>query len=124
MVSLSRQCVLLGLSRSGLYYTPRPASAFNLSLMRQIDEIFLECPFYGTRQMCRHLRNQGWKVGRRRVKRLMRTMGLMAIYQTPKTTTPNPEHKKYPYLLKNIEITHTNQVWSTDISVPQKRRKR
>jgi len=84
--------------------------------MRQIDEIFLEHPFYGTRQMCRHLRNQGWEVGRRRVKSLMRKMGLMAVYQTPKTTTPNPEHKKYPYLLRNVEITHANQVWSTDIT--------
>ena len=115
-LSLKRQCSLLSLSRSGLYYVPRGESEFNLSLMREMDETFLKYPFFGTRQMTRFLVNKGHSVGRERVTRLMRIMGLHAIYQEPRTTIVNPENKKYPYLLRGMEIDHANQVWSTDIT--------
>ena len=115
-LSLKRQCSLLSLSRSGLYYVPRGESEFNLSLMREMDETFLKYPFFGSRQMTRFLVNKGHSVGRERVTRLMRIMGLHAIYQEPRTTIVNPENKKYPYLLRGMKIDHANQVWSTDIT--------
>ena len=83
--------------------------------MRRIDELFLEYPFYGSRQMVRHLWREGICVGRHRVRRLMRLMGLQAIYQAPRTTTRHPEHRVYPYLLKGLAIDRPNQVWSADI---------
>ena len=95
-LSVTRQCELVSISRSGFYYQPTVERPFNLALMRLIDEAFTQCPFYGTRQMTRHLRRQGYNVGRNRVCRLMRKMGLAAIYQKPRTTTPNPAHKIYP----------------------------
>ena len=94
----------------------------NLDLMRRIDAQFLETPFYGTRQMQRHLRHQGIMVGRGRVRRLMRRMGLMAIYQKPKTSVPHPEHKIYPYLLRDITIKRPDQVWCADITYIRMRR--
>ena len=94
----------------------------NLELMRRIDEQFLETPFYGSRQMKKHLWHQGIKIGRDRVRRLMRKMGLVAIYQKPRTSVRHPEHKIYPYLLRGLRINRPNQVWCADITyVPMKR---
>ena len=115
-LSLSRQCRLLVVSRSSLYHRPKGENAQNLELMRRIDELFLEYPFYGSRQMVRHLWREGICVGRHRVRRLMRLMGLQAIYQAPRTTTRHPEHRVYPYLLKGLAIERPNQVWSADIT--------
>jgi putative transposase len=115
-LSIMRQCELLQISRSSYYYDPKGESDLNLKLMRLIDEQFLKTPFYGSRQMARHLRGQGHKIGRKRVQRLMRRMGISAIYQAPKTSTPHPEHKIYPYLLRDVLITRPNHVWCTDIT--------
>lgn len=115
-LSIARQCRLVGVSRSTYYYEAKGETPLNLKLMRMIDEQFLKTPAYGTRQMARWLRRQGYCVGRKRVRRLMRTMGLVAIYQRPRTSKPNPEHKIYPYLLRDLDITTPNQVWCADIS--------
>ncbi len=120
-LSLSRQCEILAIRRSSFYYTPRHGanggeSPENLALMRRLDELFLKYPFYGSRQMVRHLRRAGLYVGRHRVRRLMRLMGLSAIYQAPRTSTPHPEHRIYPYLLGNLQISRPNQVWCADIT--------
>jgi putative transposase len=121
-LSISAQCRLLGVSRSFWYYENQGESAYNLALMRMIDEQFLLTPYYGSRQMTRHLHRQDHKVGRHRVRRLMRLMGIEAIYQKPRTSDPHPEHKIYPYLLRGIAITRPNQVWCTDITyIPIKR---
>ena len=121
-LSVTRQCELVSISRSGFYYQPTVERPFNLALMRLIDEAFTQCPFYGTRQMTRHLRRQGYNVGRNRVCRLMRKMGLAAIYQKPRTTTPNPAHKIYPYLLRDKSIDRPDQVWCADITYLPMRR--
>ncbi len=113
---LSRQCRLLSISRSSFYYTPKGESAENLALMRRIDELFLKYPFYGSRQMVRHLRREGLCIGRHRVRRLMRLMGLETIYQAPRTSAPHPEHRIYPYLLRNLAVDRANQVWCADIT--------
>jgi len=115
-LSIVRQCELVDISRSSYYYTPSGESEFNLELMGEIDRQFLETPFYGSRQMARHLRRQGYAVGRTRVRRLMRIMGLQAIYQKPRTSTPNTHHQVYPYLLRGLPIPRANQVWCTDIT--------
>ena len=115
-LSIVRQCELVDISRSSYYYTPSGESEFNLELMGEIDRQFLETPFYGSRQMARHLRRQGYAVGRTRVRRLMRIMGLRAIYQKPRTSTPNTHHQVYPYLLRGLPITRANQVWCADIT--------
>ena len=115
-LSLSRQCGLLSISRSSFYYVTKGMSLENLALMRRIDELFLKYPFYGSRQMVRQLRREGVCIGRHRVRRLMRLMGLEAIYQAPRTSDPHPEHRIYPYLLRNLEITRPNQVWCADIT--------
>jgi putative transposase len=115
-LSIVRQCQLLNVSRSGWYYKPKEESSFNLSLMRVIDKQFLATPYYGSRQMTRQLRRSGFLVGRKRVRRLMRLMGLQAIYQAPKTSLPHPQHKVYPYLLKDLHINRPNQVWCSDIT--------
>ena len=120
--SLSRQCEILSISRSSLYYVPRGESPENLALMRRIDELFLRYPFYGSRQMARQLRREGICVGRHRVRRLMRLMGLEAIYRAPKTSMPHPEHRAYPYLLKGLAIERPNHVWCADITyIPVRR---
>jgi len=117
-----RQCALLGLSRSVYYYPPAQASAENLYLMRLIDEQYLCTPFYGSRKMTEFLRSQGFLVNRKRVQRLMRLMGLAAVYPGPKTSQAHPAHKVYPYLLRGLKITHPCQVWSADITyVPMPR---
>lgn len=121
-LSIARQCELLAMSRSGYYYEPVPESAENLALMRLIDEQYLKTPFYGYRRMAAHLEMQGDTVNDKRVRRLMRLMGLEAIYQKPRTSIPNKEHIIYPYLLRNVPIERVGQVWSTDITyVPMER---
>ncbi|MBS1084490.1 IS3 family transposase [Gluconobacter kondonii] len=121
-LSVVRQCTLLQLNRSGVYYRPVPLNEANLALMRLIDAQFLETPYYGSRQMTWHLRRLGHEVGRKRVRRLMAIMGLRAIYQKPRTSVPHPEHRKYPYLLRDLVIDRPNQVWCSDITyIPMKR---
>jgi putative transposase len=121
-LSITRQCGLLGISRSSLYYEARGESSLNLQLMRLIDEQFLETPWYGARQMARYLRRQGYWVNRKRVRRLMQKMGIMAIYQKPNTSKPHPEHTVYPYLLKGLRIQEPNQVWCADVCyIPMQR---
>lgn len=121
-ISLSRQCALLSISRSHLYYQSKPESPLNLALMQLIDEQFLRTPYYGNRQMMRHLQRLGYCIGRKRVRRLMQLMSLQAVYQAPKTSLPHPEHKIYPYLLRDLKIIGSNQVWCTDITyIPIKR---
>jgi len=115
-LSLSRQCQVLAISRSSFYYAPKGESVENLALMRRIDELFLKYPFYGSRQMVRQLHREGLCIGRHRVRRLMRLMGLEAIYQPPRTSDPHPEHRVYPYLLKGLAIEAPNQVWCADIT--------
>ena len=120
--SVSRQCKLVSISRSSFYRTPRGESPENLALMRRIDELFLKYPFYGSRQMVRQLRRDGVRVGRHRVRRLMRLMGLEAIYQAPRTSAPHPAHRIYPYLLRRMTIDRPNQVWCADITyIPVRR---
>jgi len=115
-LSLSRQCRLVSIGRSSFYYVAKGESDQNLALMRRIDELFLKYPFYGSRQMARQLRREGACIGRHRVRRLMGRMGLQAIYQAPRTSTPHPEHRIYPYLLRKMVINRPNQVWCADIT--------
>jgi putative transposase len=115
-ISLRRQCELLGLNRSSLYYEPAGESAENLQLMRWIDEQYTQTPFYGWPRMTAYLRRQGYAVNHKRVQRLMQQMGLQAIYPKPKTTMAAKEHKTYPYLLRGLTVTHPDQVWSADIT--------
>ena len=114
-LSIVRQCELVSISRSGFYYQPIGETPLNLELMRLIDRQFLETPWYGSRQMARHLRREGYTVGRKRIRRLMAKMGLEPIYQRPRTTVPHPEHQVYPYLLRELVIERPNQVWCSDI---------
>jgi putative transposase len=121
-LGIVRQCALVSISRSSFYYEGKGESPLNLALMRLIDAQFLETPWYGSRQMARHLRRLGYTVGRKRVRRLMRLMGLQAIYQKPRTSDPHPDHRIYPYLLRGLETDRTNQVWCTDITyIPMRR---
>ena len=121
-LSIVRQCELAAISRATFYRTPAGESAETLALMRLIDETFLECPFYGARQMVRHLRRLGWAVGRKRVRRLMRKIGLSPIYQAPRTSEPHPAHKTYPYLLRKLVIERPNHVWCADVTyIPMRR---
>ena len=115
-LSLVRQCALLGISRSSLYYLPTEAGAEDLELMALIDQQYLKTPFYGSRRMTAWLSNHGHQVNRKRVRRLMQLIGLEAIYRRPNTSKPNPGHKVYPYLLRGLEINRVNQVWATDIT--------
>jgi len=115
-LSLSRRCRLVSISRSSFYYAPKGESPSSLALMRRIDELFLKYPFYGSRQMVRQLRRDGVRTGRHRVRRLMRLMGLAAIYQAPRTSDPHPSHRVYPYLLKGLAIDRPNRVWCADIT--------
>ena len=113
---VSRQCQLLSIGRSALYDTPRGERAETRALMRRLDELFLKYPFYGARQMVRHLRREGVRIGRRRAGRPMRLMGLQAISRVPRISDPHPEHRIYPYLLKGVTIERANQVWCADIT--------
>ena len=110
------QCRLLKIARSTLYYRPVPVSADDLAVMRRIDELHLAWPFYGSRRMAAVLRREGWAVNRKRAKRLMRVMGIEAIYQKPNTSKGHPDHKVYPYLLRGLTIDRSNQVWCADIT--------
>jgi len=119
--SVRRQCELLRICRSGLYYVPTPTSPEELALMRRIDELHLNHPFYGSRKLSYLLRQEGRDANRKRVQRLMRVMGLEAMVPKPKTSEPHPEHVKYPYLLRGLAISRVNQVWATDITyIPMK----
>jgi putative transposase len=121
-LSIARQCELVGISRSGFYYQPSGETELNLTLMRLIDEQHMRTPYYGARQMARHLRREGYVVGRKRVRRLMQKMGLCVIYQRPRTTIPTTDQKVYPYLLRDLVIDRPNQVWCADITYIQMRR--
>jgi putative transposase len=116
VVSVRRQCELLSLSRSSLYYEPVPVSAENQTLMNLIDEIYTDWPFYGARRISEELKSRGFLVGRERAGTWMRAMGLEAVFPRRNTSKPNPAHRVYPYLLRGVDITRTNQVWSTDIT--------
>jgi len=121
-LSVRRQCELLGLSRGACYYTPAPVSEEDLVLMRLLDEEYLRHPFYGVRRMRWHLERRGWAVGLDRVRRLLRTMDLMAIYPKPRLSAPGAGHTIYPYLLRNLAIESPDHVWATDITyVPMAR---
>jgi len=115
-VSVVRQCELLNVSRSSVYYSPVGASEYELELMGLMDKQYLRTPFYGSRKMAAWLRSQGYSVNRKRVQRLMRRMGIEAIYRRPRTTRPDSGHKVYPYLLRDLQIDEVNQVWATDIT--------
>jgi len=121
-LSVVRQCELVSISRSGFYYQLVGETPLNLELMRLIDMQFLETPWYSSRQMARHLRREGYTIGRKRIRRLMARMGLEPIYQRPRTTVPHPEHQVYPYLLREMVIDRPNQVWCADITyIPMRR---
>jgi putative transposase len=115
-ISLRRQCDLLDLPRSTAYYAPIPESADNLALMRAIDAIYLDDPSYGSRSIAAVLANAGWSVNRKRVQRLMRLMNIAGITPKRNASKPAPGHRIFPYLLRNVAITHPDQVWSTDIT--------
>ena len=115
-LSVATQCRLLKVARSTLYYHPAPVDPDDLSLMRRMDELYTASPFYGSRRMVAVLRRDGWTVNRKRVRRLMRLMGLEAIYQKPNTSKAHPAHKVYPYLLRDLVIDRPNQVWCADIT--------
>ena len=113
---LVKQCQLLGVSRSSVYYQPAPVSQEDLTLMRLIDEIHLARPFLGSRRLVDELKDRGFHINRKRVQRLMRLMGIEANYPKPRTSTPGKEHKVYPYLLRDLEVVRSNQVWVADIT--------
>ena len=115
-LSVMSQCQLLNISRSSFYYKPKPIKEQDLQLMRLIDEQYLKTPSWGSRSIRNHLRRLGYKINRKKVQRLMRLMGLEAIYPKPKTSRPHPQHKVYPYLLRNLKIDAPNQVWAADIT--------
>ena len=115
-LSITRQAELLDLSRSGVYYQPLPISAADLLLMRRIDELHLELPFAGSRMLRDLLNQEGHRVGRKRVRTLMRRMGIEAIYRRKNTSRPHPEHTVFPYLLRGLAIERPNQVWCADVT--------
>ena len=116
VLSTVRQCALLGISRSSLNYRRKVTYPEDLAVMKAMDQQYLSTPFYGSRRMRAWLGRQGQTVNRKRVQRLMRTMGLRAIYRRPRTSKPGPRHKVYPYLLGGMEIARPNQVWAADIT--------
>lgn len=115
-LSVKRQAEVLEISRSSVYYRPRPVSETDLLRMRTIDELHLNYPFAGSRMLCALLAQQGLEVGRRHVRTLMRRMAIEAIYRRPNTSRPAPGHRIYPYLLRGVAITRPNQVWAMDIT--------
>ncbi len=115
-LSVVRQCSLLGISRSSVYASSRETAEYDLELMRLIDCQYLARPYYGSRRMTVWLRAQGYGVNRKRVQRVMRLMGIEAIYRRPNTSKPSPQHKVYPYLLRDLKISSVNQVWASDIT--------
>jgi putative transposase len=116
-LSIRRQCELVGLNRSTFYWQPASEPPLNLELMRLIDQEYTRAPFYGYRKMTARLSNyHGYQVNRKRVARLMQQMGLQALHPRPRTTIPNQQHKKYPYLLRGLDINRPNMVWAADIT--------
>ena len=115
-LSIKRQADALNISRGSVYYLPRAIPAGELTIMRRLDELHLEFPFAGSRMLRGLLAGEGIKVGRRRVRTLMKRMGIEALYRRPRTTKPEPGHKIYPYLLRDMTITQPNQVWAMDIT--------
>src|SRR5262245_62307376 len=115
-LSIARQCQLVSISRYGFYYHPSGESELNLTLMRLIDEQHMRAPYYGARQMVRHLRREGYVVSRKRVRRLMQKMGLCVIYQRPRTTVPAADHAVYPYLRHDLGVDRPNPVCCPDIA--------
>jgi putative transposase len=121
-VPITRQCELLELSRSSVYYSPVPVSAKDLELMRRIDEIHLQCPFYGSRKIRNERWAKGYDISRDTARRLMRRMGIEALYIKPRLSAGHPSHPIYPYLLRGLDITRPNHVWSADITyIPMER---
>jgi len=121
-LSIMRQCQLLNLSRSTVYYAGGGVSEEDLALMRRIDEMHLERPFYGSRRMRDWLEQEGWSVNRKKVQRLMRQMGIVALYPKRKTSQPGKGHKVFPYLLRGLDVARPNQVWCADVTyVPMAR---
>jgi putative transposase len=121
-VSVCNQCRLLNLNRSSVYYQPVETSSQDLAWMRLIDEQYLKTPFYGSRSMTLHFRRLGYNINRKRIRRLMRRMGIEAVYSKPKTSRSHPDHKIYPYRLRELTIVRPNQVWAADITyVPMSR---
>ena len=114
--SMRRQCELLGVNRSSLYYEPVEPDAEELALMRRVDELHLKYPFYGSRKLTQALKTEGHDINRKRVQRLMRVMGLESTAPKPNTSKPSPEHAKYPYLLRNLKVSRVNQAWAADIT--------
>lgn len=115
-VSIVSQAALLQLNRSSVYYTPTPISERDLVLMRRMDEIHTKSPWYGKRRMCAQLNRDGYSVGEEHVATLMREMGIEAIYPHPNTSTPEPGHKIYPYLLKGVKASYPDHIWAYDIT--------
>ncbi len=115
-LAIMRQAEALNISRGSVYYLPRPVSAADLAIMRRLDELHLQFPFAGSRMLRGLLAGEGIKVGRRRVRTLMKRMGIEALYRRPRTTKPEPGHKIYPYLLRDMAITRPNHVWAMDIT--------
>lgn len=115
-ISVLKQCKLLHINRNIVYYQPRPESNENMEIMKLLRKQYYFTPFYGYRKMTVWLQRRGFRVNEKRVRRLMQNIGWETIYQEPKTTFAHKEHKKYPYLLKDLEITKKNQVWATDIT--------
>lgn len=121
-MSIVEQCNLLSIHRSGVYYKPCPESEENLCIMRLLDEQYFKTPFYGVRRLTAWLETLGYKINRKRVRRLMGIMGWETIFRPPRTSDPDKQHKVYPYLLKGLDITRVNQVWATDITyVPMRK---
>jgi putative transposase len=116
VLAIAAQCRLLKIARSTLYYRPVPVDPDDLAVMRRMDELYLASPFYGSRRMVAVLRREGLVINRKRVRRLMRVMGLEAIYQKPSTSQGHPDHKVYPYLLRGLIVERPNQVWCADIT--------
>ena len=115
-LSLSRQCALLAVSRSSRYYRPKGESAENLALMRRMDELHMAYPFYGSRQLMRHLRREGATAGRHRIRRLMRLMGVEATYRRPRTSVASPEHRVFPYLPRGLAISRADRVLGAGVA--------
>ena len=115
-LSIRRQCRLLGVARSGVYRLAAAANDNDLAVMRRLDELFTAWPFLGSRRLAQMLREEGFAINRKRVQRLMRKMGIAALGPKPRTSRPEPGHKIYPYLLRNLTIDRPNQVWAADIT--------
>ena len=115
-LSVRKQCELLSFNRSGLYYVPKGISQADISIMHQIDQQYTKTLFYGVERMTEQLHRDGIVIGHNRVRRLMRLMGLVAVYPKPRTSVKHPEHKIYPYLLRDVQIERVDQVWSADIT--------